>query len=188
MIENAMEQKTAVFSLGDLSRENAAAGRDMDDSTRELPLIAGRFAGRQWIVEDLKREAEEKPARPEKSRAHRLLLAACAAAAMLLLVFSLMGQARLAALNDRAVALSGEVRDLRQEQIALRVEAAAGQDLSEADRYAVETLGMQMPRGDQVLTMETRAQDKATVLGVRRGRGASYLWNVLLDELGAYLH
>ena len=188
MIENAMEQKTAVFSLGDLSRENPGAGRHMDDSTRELPLIAGRFAGRQWIVEDLKREEEEKPPRSERTRSRKLLLAACAAAAMLLLVFSLMGQARLAALNDKAVALSAEVRDLRQEQTVLRVEAAVGRDLTAADRYAAETLGMQMPRGDQLLTMETQARDKATVLGVRRGHGISYLWNLFIDELGAYLH
>ena len=182
----AMEQRTAVFSLGDLKPENSAAGRQMDDSTRELPLIAGRFAGRQWTPEELRREAGEKPKQPRRTRrAVRLILGGMAA--MALLIGSLMGEARLTALNDQTVTVTAELRQLRREQDTIRAEAAE-LDLSAADLYATQTLGMQAPRGDQFLTVESAAQDKATVLGVRRGRGFTYLWNSFLDDLGAYLH
>ncbi len=184
MTTNAMEQMTAVFAIGDLSRESVAAGHQMDDTTRELPLIAGRFAGRQWIAEDLRREAEEKPERQEKSRGRIVKLSLCTAAAVMLLVGSLFGQARLTQLNDSAVAVQSQIHELRREQDALRLEYAEA-EFPAAEQYAV-TLGMRAPRPDQLEIVSAENADKATVLGIRKGHGLSFLWHSLLDELGAY--
>ena len=187
MDPRSLDQKTAVFSFGDLTPECGVRGHEMDESTRELPLIAGRFAGRQWIVEDLQREAEAKPRQTGRPRRRAAALVVCAAMAVLLLVGALMAQARLTALNDQAVAVSGEIRDLRQERNVLMAEYALSEDLAAADRYATVELGMQQPRSDQLIAPGAGAADKATVLGVRRGQGLSYLWNSFIDDLGSYL-
>ncbi len=174
----SMEQKTAVFNLGDLSREQASAGRQMDDETRELPLIAGRFAGRQWIAEDLRREQEQRPSRRERPhfrrrRADALVL--CGILAFLMLAGSLLVRSRLTAMNDEAVALSAEIQTLREERDSLRMESAGTVELS----YAAPGL-----RTVQAAYVAAPAADKATVLGVRRGHGAAWAWNSLIDTLG----
>ena len=199
MSANAMEQKTAVFSMeqktavfhpGDLSAEQASAGRQMDDETRELPLIAGRFAGRQWIAEDLRREEETRPARKERPRLRRRRIAAltlCGVLALLVLAGALMVRSRLTAMNDEAVALNAEILALREERDSLRMEYAESADLSFTTRNGAVTLGMEL-RGGQAAYVAAPAADKATVLGVRRGHGAAYVWNSVLDTLGERFH
>ena len=50
MTTDSMNGKTAVFSLGSITRQAEPRSYDMDEPTRELPLIAGRSAGREWVV------------------------------------------------------------------------------------------------------------------------------------------
>ena len=45
MNADVIQEKTAVFSFGSLSRTEEPRLYDLDEPTRELPLIAGRFAG-----------------------------------------------------------------------------------------------------------------------------------------------
>lgn len=189
MTTNAMEQKTAVFAIGDLSRESVAAGHQMDDTTRELPLIAGRFAGRQWIAEDLRREEEERPIRRERPRRRRRFaaLALCGVMAFLLLVGSLMVQSRLTAMNEEAAALSAEIQALREERDTLWVEYAETAETARPARPESVTLGMEI-RDGQAAYVTAPVADKATVLGVRRGQSAAYIWNSVIDTLGECFH
>lgn len=101
------EQKTAVFTPCAESAEATRAFPVLDEDTRELPLIADRFAGRYWDgrMEKETDETGEKPARKKTWRS-ALAFGAAAVAAMLLLVGSLTGQAELTAMNDELVAVS----------------------------------------------------------------------------------
>ena len=174
MRPEVLEQKTAVFSFGTLAAEEPRS-YNVDEPTRELPLIAGRFAGREWDVEKLRQEQERKV---EERRARRkrswLVPAAGAAAAVALLIGSLAGQAAILDTNETAAAADREIAVMRQEQDYLRLQYA---------RSAL-TLEMNENRSE---TEQTR-EDKATVLGVRRGRELQHFWDQVVDVLGESFH
>ena len=163
------EEKTAVFTPCAESAEATRAFPVSDEDTKELPLIAERFAGRYWDghIED---KPEEKPAR-KKSFRSTAAFGAAAVAAMLLLVGSLTGQAELTAMNDELVAVSERISELKAEERTLLVETERAESLSAVESYAVETLGMQPPRLDQRSTGASELSDRATVLHERRGQG-----------------
>ena len=149
------EQKTAVFTPCAESAEATRAFPVLDEDTRELPLIADRFAGRYWD------------------------------AAMLLLVGSLTGQAELTAMNDELVSVSARISELKAEERTLLVETEKAESLAAVESYAVGTLGMELPRLDQRNTGASELSDRATVLHARRGQGLRYFWENLLDTVMA---
>ena len=177
------EEKTAVFTPCAESAEATRAFAVSDEDTKELPLIAERFAGRYWDghIED---KPEEKPAR-KKSFRSTAAFGAAAVAAMLLLVGSLTGQAGLTAMNDELVAVSERISELKAEERTLLVETERAESLSAVESYAVETLGMQPPRLDQRSTGASELSDRATVLHERRGQGLRHFWEKLLDTVVA---
>ncbi len=177
------EEKTAVFTPCAESAEATRAFAVSDEDTKELPLIAERFAGRYWDghIED---KPEEKPAR-KKSFRSTAAFGAAAVAAMLLLVGSLTGQAGLTAMNDELVAVSARISELKAEERTLLVETERAESLSAVESYAVETLGMQPPRLDQRSTGASELSDRATVLHERRGQGLRHFWEKLLDTVVA---
>lgn len=187
MTYDPMDGKTTVFTFESLADTEEPRVYDADEPTRELPLVAGRFAGREWAVEDLQREIAEKKqqtVRRNSFRRRAAVMAAAGAAAVVMLTGSLTVQAKLTAMNDEAAALTAEIAVLRREQDTLRVRYARSEALSAVEDYAVETLGMQQPRGDQLRYLEDETPDKATVLNIRRGRGWNHFWNGLVDRLG----
>lgn len=177
------EEKTAVFTPCAESAEATRAFAVSDEDTKELPLIAERFAGRYWDghIED---KPEEKPAR-KKSFRSTAAFGAAAVAAMLLLVGSLTGQAGLTAMNDELVAVSARISELKAEERTLLVETERAESLSAVESYAVETLGMQPPRLDQRSIGASELSDRATVLHERRGQGLRHFWEKLLDTVVA---
>ena len=177
------EEKTAVFTPCAESAEATRAFAVSDEDTKELPLIAERFAGRYWDghIED---KPEEKPARKRSFRS-TAAFGAAAVAAMLLLVGSLTGQAGLTAMNDELVAVSARISELKAEERTLLVETERAESLSAVESYAVETLGMQPPRLDQRSTGASELSDRATVLHERRGQGLRHFWEKLLDTVVA---
>ena len=177
------EEKTAVFTPCAESAEATRAFAVSDEDTKELPLIAERFAGRYWDghIED---KAEEKPAR-KKSFRSTAAFGAAAVAAMLLLVGSLTGQAELTAMNDELVAVSERISELKAEERTLLVETERAESLTAVESYAVGTLGMQPPRLDQRSTGASELSDRATVLHERRGQGLRHFWEKLLDTVVA---
>ena len=177
------EEKTAVFTPCAESAEATRAFAVSDEDTKELPLIAERFAGRYWDghIED---KPEEKPAR-KKSFRSTAAFGAAAVAAMLLLVGSLTGQAELTAMNDELVAVSERISELKAEERTLLVETERAESLTAVESYAVGTLGMQPPRLDQRSTGASELSDRATVLHERRGQGLRHFWEKLLDTVVA---
>ena len=180
------EQKTAVFTPCAESAEATRAFPVLDEDTRELPLIADRFAGRYWDgrMEKETDETGEKPARKKTWRS-ALAFAAAAVAAMLLLVGSLTGQAELTAMNDELVAVSERISELKAEERTLLVETEKAESLAAVESYAVGTLGMELPRLDQRNTGASELSDRATVLHARRGQALRYFWENLLDTVMA---
>ena len=72
----------------------------------------------------------------------------------LLLVLSLLCGVRMARLNDRAAACRREAAELQTENERLRARCACSLSLEEIERYAVEKLGMQRLRGEQIIVVE----------------------------------
>ena len=178
MNAQTMDQKTAVFCFGSLAAEPRSY--DVDEPTRELPLIAGRFAGREWVVEDLRREYDlKKEARVERKSKSWFVPVLSAAAAVMLLVGSLAGQAELVGINENAAGLEREVTVLRQEQSAMRVNYAQARLAFRQDQRDPDTLWIRE---------EPQRQDKATVLNVRRGHELQHIWNSVIDTLGESFH
>lgn len=177
------EEKTAVFTPCAESAEATRAFPVSDEDTKELPLIAERFAGRYWDghIED---KTEEKPSR-KKSFRSALAFCTAAVAAMLLLVGSLTGQAKLTAMNDELVAVSERISELKAEERTLLVETERAESLTAVESYAVGTLGMQPPRLDQRSTGASELSDRATVLHERRGQALRHFWEKLLDTVVA---
>ena len=169
-------KKTAVFSFDRLTAREEPRSYDVDEPTRELPLIAGRFAGREWIAEELRSEPIVKfTSKPNSAfrRAAALALGGVTAAA--LLVGALMGQAELIDMNEEAVVVSAEISALREEQNTLLLRYA---ELSPAH------VGEDAPAASEVGTSSV-GQDKATVLNIRHGRELGHMWESFVDTLGA---
>lgn len=181
MTAQPTEQKTAVFTPCTDGAEATRAFPILDEDTKELPLIAERFAGRYWDG-----RTEDAPAKkPERRRRRGFAFAAgfTAVAAMLLLVGSLIGQAKLTAMNDELVAVSAQIAELRSKERTLRVQTEESESLAAVERYAVDTLGMHAPRLDQRNAGTAEPADRATVLNVRRGEGLRHIWESFLDTL-----
>ena len=169
MTAETMNQKTAVFSFGSLSAREEPRSYDVDQPTRKLPLIAGRFAGREWNEDELRREYEQKKEKPAGSRIWVVVVSILALAAALLLIGSLMGRARMVEMNQQAVETTREIGTLRQEQTELRIRSAQTALLRSATEPAAPA---------------PAAEDTAVVLSVRRGHELQHIWNSLVDMLG----
>lgn len=176
------QEKTVEFHFGSLTDQEPRS-YDADEPTRELPLIAGRFAGREWTAETA---VSEEKGKTRPGPAHPVfLLILCAAAAVALLIASLLGQARLVGMNEEAVALSDRISALRQEQetLLLRREEtrpAAAWQRAVPDGESADDSGVPQP--------ENPGEDRATVLNIRHGRELGHLWESLVDTLGASFH
>ena len=138
------EQKTAVFTPCAESMEATRAFPVLDEDTRELPLIADRFAGRYWDGR-MEKETDETGGKPARKKTWRSALAfgAAAVAAMLLFVGSLTGQAELTAMNDEPSPCRRVSRRLKAEERTLLVETEKAESLAAVESYAVGTLGME---------------------------------------------
>ena len=182
MAAGYLNEKTVVFAPGSLTRLAEPRSYNVDEPTRELPLIAGRFAGRHWIPEEVKRETQAKQEKKERPRRGLTFFALCASLAFLLLIGSLMVQARLTAMNEEAAAVSAEIRTLREENETLELERAEARSLT-APESASAALAQRYGTASTAF-VDAPAADKAAVLGVRRGQGVSFWWNSFVDTLG----
>lgn len=101
---------------------------------------------------------------------------ACAA---MLLVFSLMARIQLTSISDETVALQSELTELETEQQKLLIEYESAFNLAEIEEYAMNELGMQKPRDDQIYYIDGTAPDKA--VAAENGEGTGFL-----DRIGAF--
>ena len=181
MNADVIQEKTAVFSFGSLSRTEEPRLYDLDEPTRELPLIAGRFAGREWSAEELRRELREKdaPQGREMRRRRAVTLLTGALCAMLLLVVSMLGQA---CVSSR----SAEGRPAAENVIVFSQKETVPAAAVHAEKMsAAELTGVQLLRETRGEISPSEGSDRITVLNVRRGRELRHFWQSLSDAFSA---
>ena len=186
MKSDPMQDKTAVFSFGSLNVADEPRSYDLDEPTRELPLIAGRFAGREWDAEDLRREFSEKETLTGRvlRRRRAATLAIGALCAMFLVVMSLLGQARLVDMNEQTSLAIAEVAELRREHNELVIAYEQTRLRAGGGDVATGESRVQLLRQAQSEIAPNEAEDVVTVLNVRRGREFHHFWQSLVDTLG----
>ena len=109
---------------------------------------------------------------------------ACAA---VLLVFSLMAKIQLTAVTDEAVKLESQLSDLEMAQSRLLIEYESAFNLTEIEAYATSVLGMQRPREEQVIYLNSSIPDKAVILdGKADSYGLSDRLYDMLESIGEY--
>lgn len=86
------------------------------------------------------------------------------AVAAVLIALSLMARAQLTAASESISALEGQYAALQEEQAKLLIGYESAFNLTEIEDYAINELGMQKPRSDQLYYINSAAQDKAVVL------------------------
>ncbi len=114
-----------------------------------------------------------------------LILGFLLSAAMLVLV--LMAQVRMTALSDSAAGLENEIFALRSEQNRLLAQYETSFPLAEVERYAVEELGMQKPRPEQIVWLSSLGtDDRAEILVPQEESVFSLGLQSFSDSLRAY--
>ena len=120
----------------------------------------------------------------ELRRRRIFTLAIGALCAMLLLVMSLVGQARLVDLDARTTAATETVSALRREQSELLVEYEQARIRAGSAEPTAVNDRIQRLRSVQISNHDQEAEDRITVLSVRRGRELHHFWHSLIDTLG----
>lgn len=92
--------------------------------------------------------------RPDRADALFRAVALSFSAAML--VLSLLTAALTAAVNDRAAALEREIAALRTENEILLTRCVSSVDLETLERYALQELGMQPCRSEQIVFLNMK--------------------------------
>ena len=87
-----------------------------------------------------------------------------AAVAVVMLVFLMLSQVRLSIANKDVLALENQVKALQAQQADLEISYETAFNLTELEDYAVNELGMQKPRSDQIYYVNGAAEDKAVIL------------------------
>ena len=107
------------------------------------------------------------------------------AAAAVLTVFMLMAYIQLTAVSDEVVKLQRRVNTLREEETRLIITYESVVNLTEIEDYAINVLGMQQPRGDQVYYLSGAVPDTAVI--VKSGRdGDKGYFAALLANVAEY--
>lgn len=107
--------------------------------------------------------------------------------ASVLIVMSLMAQIQLTAVSSEAVALSEKLEELETEQTRLRIAYESAFNLAEIEEYAINELGMQKPRSDQVYYIDSVTSDKAEVLSPAEQDGVLDRLSDFIASFGEYL-
>ena len=87
-----------------------------------------------------------------------------AAAAVVMLVLLVLSQVRVSIANKNVLALENQIKTLQSEQDDLEISYETAFNLTELEDYAVNELGMQKPRSDQIYYVNGAGEDRAVVL------------------------
>ena len=99
---------------------------------------------------------------PKQSVAPGAIFGALVAAAMVVLL--MMAQVRMSIANKDVLALENQVKALQAEQADLEISYETAFNLTELEDYAVNELGMQKPRSDQIYYVNGAAEDRTVIL------------------------
>ena len=84
--------------------------------------------------------------------------------AVVMLVFLMLAQVRLSIASKDALALENQVKELQAQQADLEISYETAFNLTELEDYAVNELGMQKPRSDQIFYVDGGAEDHTVIL------------------------
>ena len=87
-----------------------------------------------------------------------------AAAAVVMLVFLMLAQVRLSIANKDVLALENQIKELQAQKADLEIRYETAFNLTELEDYAVNELGMQKPRSDQIYYVNGAAEDRTVIL------------------------
>lgn len=107
------------------------------------------------------------------------------AAAAVLLVFSLLARVQFTQASAETAKLESQLSELTEQQSKLTIAYESAVNLTDIENYAINTLGMQKPRADQVRYVSTSAQDKAEILNGTDGTDSNKASNIV-DSLREY--
>ncbi|HNX99879.1 MAG TPA: cell division protein FtsL [Oscillospiraceae bacterium] len=107
------------------------------------------------------------------------------AAAAVLLVFSLMARVQFTQVSAETAKLESQLTELNGEQSKLTIAYESALNLTDIENYAINTLGMQKPRADQVHYVSSSAQDKAEILNGTDGAVTGKAGDIV-DSLKSY--
>lgn len=99
---------------------------------------------------------------PRQSVAPGAIFGALVAAVMV--VFLMMAQVRMSIANKDVLALENQVKALQAEQDDLEIRYETAFNLTELEDYAVNELGMQKPRSDQIFYVNGAGEDRTEIL------------------------
>ena len=85
-----------------------------------------------------------------------LFRAVCLSFSTLLLVLSLLADVRMTRINDRAAALKTEIAALKTETEILLARCESSVSMETLERYALQELGMQPCRSEQIVYIELK--------------------------------
>lgn len=107
--------------------------------------------------------------------------------AAVLLVMVLLAQIQMTALADSAAGLENRISELKTEQNKLVAAYETTFSLAEVEEYAIEELGMQKPRADQIVYLDgVGAADRAVILEQEEQNMFSLGVSSVLDSLWSY--
>ena len=101
-------------------------------------------------------------------------------AAAFLVVVAILAQAQMVGISSTSVELQNQLTQLEERQSKLRIEYESAFNMEEIEEYAIQTLGMQKPRADQVCYIDTSSPDKAVVVASGESDG-------FVDRVSDYL-
>ncbi len=84
--------------------------------------------------------------------------------AAVMVVFLLMARIQLTEATDQAVALEQQLTELEVAQNRLLIDYESAFNLTEIEKYATTTLGMQRPREDQIFYLDSTVPNKAVII------------------------
>ncbi len=115
------------------------------------------------------RRSQEKRARQRAAAANKQAFPAFAVLGGLcvavLLVFTMMARIQLTSVAATTADLQQQLSSLQVEQNQLRIQHEQTFNLSEVEEYALQHLGMQQPRSDQIYYIDSSVPDRAEVMG-----------------------
>ena len=130
-------------------------------------------------------------ARPRQAARNKQAIAPAAVVgfviAAALFMVCMVARIQLLEISNESAELSSRLTELQKEQTRLEIEYESAFNLNEIEEYAVSTLGMQKPFADQVVYIDTAAQDKAVVIPAAESKNfVERAWE-FFTSIGSYL-
>ena len=153
MAEVATNRYGNTTTYGNLAYDFTTTETFYPDNTYAEPEVGSK--------PEVKEEVQALPRVRQSFAPTALVGFACAA---VMVVFLLMAQIQLVEVSDQTAQLKTALSELQLEQARLLIGYESAFNLTEIEEYAIDVMGMQKPRSDQVFFIDGAAPDKANIL------------------------